>query len=557
MRKEFKIIPLGGIEEIGKNCTVLEFDNDLLILDAGFKFPSADMPGVDFIIPDFSYVTKRKKNIKGIVLTHGHLDHIGGVSFLLEEVTPPFIIGSDLTLGLVKEMLSRKARDRIQFRVVKSGDILNLGSFIVEFVHMTHSIPGSFGVGVTTPEGTIFHTGDFKIDPTPVDGVKIDLSTLERLKNRGVTVLLSDSTNADEEGFTGSESVVGEALFQIFRNAPGRVIAATFSTNIHRIQQFVDTSEKLGRRVVFDGRSLLESVKIAKKLGYLRIPEGITSDLASVSTIPKKQIALITTGTQGEPMSGLVRISNGRHNGLNITKGDTVIVSADPIPGNERVISDTVNKLFKLGAFVYYRKEDGIHVSGHCSQEDIRFIIDFVRPKYFIPIHGEYKHLVYSSKIAVEENINPRNIFILQNGNGISISNGKVRRLPRVQSGDVLVEGNTKIPVKEGEDLNFISERKEMAHNGILTAVVILGKKGELLHPIRIETKGLLFPRGLEGEIIKSVREKIVETLRKYAKIKTQEELAYEIERGITALFKRSMRKTPTIFAVVYKEKKR
>ena len=555
--RELKIIPLGGIGEIGKNSTVFEIDGEMILVDAGFKFPSSDMPGVDFIIPDYSYVIKRKGNLKGLVLTHGHLDHIGAVRYLFEDVVPPIVVGSDLTLGLVKNLLLGKLRDSIDFREVKSGSIVSIGKFILEFIHVTHSIPASLGIAVTTSEGTVFYTGDYKIDPTPVNDLQTDISRLKLLKERGVIALFSDSTNADESGFTGSESSITKNLAKIFEQSTGRVITATFSTNIYRIQQFIDVSQKSGRKVIFDGRSLVESVKISHKLGYLKIPEGIEVDVSSISAIPKRQITLITTGTQGEPMSGLVRISNGMHDGINITKGDTVVISADPIPGNERVISNTVNKLFKLGAFVYYRKEDGIHVSGHCSQEDIRFMIDLVKPKYFVPIHGEYKHLIYAKKIAEEEGINVHNILLLENGMGVSISKGRMRKIPRIQSGEVIVEGNTKIPVKSEEEASFIAERREMAHKGMLTVVVILSRKAEILRPVHIETRGIVFPRGLEGEILKAVKEKVVESVRKYGKIKLQEELEHEIEKAVEKIFKQHLKKSPAVFATVLKEKKK
>jgi len=555
--RELKIIPLGGIGEIGKNSTVFEIDGEMILVDAGFKFPSSDMPGVDFIIPDYSYVIKRKGNLKGLVLTHGHLDHIGAVRYLFEDVVPSIVVGSDLTLGLVKNLLLGKLRDSIDFREVKSGSIVSIGKFILEFIHVTHSIPASLGIAVTTSEGTVFYTGDYKIDPTPVNDLQTDISRLKLLKERGVIALFSDSTNADESGFTGSESSITKNLAKIFEQSTGRVITATFSTNIYRIQQFIDVSQKSGRKVIFDGRSLVESVKISHKLGYLKIPEGIEVDVSSISAIPKRQITLITTGTQGEPMSGLVRISNGMHDGINITKGDTVVISADPIPGNERVISNTVNKLFKLGAFVYYRKEDGIHVSGHCSQEDIRFMIDLVKPKYFVPIHGEYKHLIYAKKIAEEEGINVHNILLLENGMGVSISKGRMRKIPRIQSGEVIVEGNTKIPVKSEEEASFIAERREMAHKGMLTVVVILSRKAEILRPVHIETRGIVFPRGLEGEILKAVKEKVVESVRKYGKIKLQEELEHEIEKAVEKIFKQHLKKSPAVFATVLKEKKK
>jgi ribonuclease J len=555
---ELKIIPLGGIGEIGKNSTVFEIDGSMILIDAGFKFPSSEMLGVDFIIPDFSYVIKRKANLKGIIFTHGHLDHIGAARYLLEDIQQPSIlVGTDLTLGFVKESMHGRVKNLINFKAVKSGDTLTIGKFTLEFVHVTHSIPGSLGVGVITSEGTVFYTGDYKMDLTHVSDLTAEIKKIKFLKDKGVTALFSDTTNADESGFTGPESSINKNLIKIFQNSSGRIITATFSTNIHRIQQLIDVAEQAGRKVIFDGRSLVESVKIASKLGYLKVPENIQVDVSSISAVPKKEVTLITTGTQGEPMSGLVRISNGRHNGIRINKGDTVVISADPIPGNERVVSDTINKLFKLGAFVYYRKEDGVHVSGHCAQEDIRLMIDIMKPKYFVPVHGEYKHLIYAKKIAEEEGISPRNIFLAENGIGVGISRGRMRKLPRIKSGEVIVEGSTKIAVKDDEEISFIAERREMAYKGTLTAVVILGKSAEILRPVHVETRGIIFPLNLEGEIIKVVKEKVVESVRKFGKIKTQEELEREIEKSIEKIFKHHLKKSPAVFAVVLKEKKK
>ncbi len=556
VKSELKIIPLGGIGEIGKNSMVLEYNSDIVVIDAGFKFTNPDLPGVDYIIPDFSYLEKKKKNLRAVILTHGHLDHIGGLKYLIEIVKPPVVIGSDLTLGLVKGTLPPKVRGTINFKEVKNGDEYSVGGMNFQFVRVTHSIPGSFGIAVKCKDGNVFITGDYKFDATPVDGKPMDISLLENLKREGVTALLSDSTNADESGLTGSESIVGQNIAKIFEEASGRIIFATFSTNIHRIQQIINISKRFGRKVIFDGRSLIESVKIANKLGYLQMPEGIEDDISNIGHLPKKEIALITTGTQGEPMSGLVRISNGEHNGVRITKGDTVIVSADPIPGNERVVSDTVNKLFKLGAFVYYRDTDGIHVSGHCSQEDIRFMINLLKPAYFIPVHGEYKHLVYAKKVAEEEGINANNIILLENGTGVALSNGKIRKLPRVHSGDVIVEGNLRIPVRENGEILHIQERKQMASRGMLLCVIILNKRGDITRPVYLEPRGFLLPKGSEGEIIKAAKEKVVETIRKNAKIRTNAELLPRVEQALKEVFKSAAQKTPKITAVILKEKK-
>ncbi len=553
---EVKIIPLGGIGEIGKNSTIIEVNKSILLVDFGFKFPSSDMPGIDFIIPDYSYLKKKKKYLKGIVLTHGHLDHIGALRFLLEDITPPFIAGSPITLGIVKNNLAERIKKKIQFREVENRGRISAQPFEIEFIRVTHSIPGSFGIAIKTPEGIIFHTGDYKIDKTPVDGKKMDVERLKQLSKEGIVALLSDSTNADESGFTGSESLIGKNLIPIFKASKGRIIAATFSTNIHRIQQIINVSQQFGRKVIFDGRSLVETVKIAKKLGYIKVPENIEVELSNISTLPKKKVTLITTGTQGEPMSGLVRIANGMHNGIGITKGDTVIVSADPIPGNERVVSDTINKLFKLGADVYYRKEDGIHVSGHCSQEDIRFMLRITKPKYYIPVHGEYRHLVFAKKIAKSEGISEKNVFILENGLGVRISKGKMKKLPRIKSGSIIVEGNTQIALKTNEEIPMFAERREMGNRGMLFAVIVINKNGKVKKPVHIETRGIIFPKGSEGEIVKKLKSKIVETVEKSAKIDRQSDIEKLVEKAVKKLFRKNSQKSPAVFPLLIKEKK-
>ncbi len=555
MKKEIKIIPIGGIGEIGKNSTLIQMDKDLILIDAGFKFPPSTMPGINFIIPDFSYIIKRKDRLKGILITHGHLDHIGALRYLLEEVTPPIIAGSDLALGLVKGMVPEAIRRIQHFKKVRTGDTLHIGAFTVQFIRMTHSIPGSFGIAVKTPYGYIYHTGDYKIDSTPVDGKTMDIKRLRTIAREGVVALLSDSTNADEPGFTGSESLIGQNLVKIFEEAKGRVIAASFSTNIHRIQQFVNLAKVFKRKVIFDGKSLVESVRISKELGYIKVPEGVEAKPSDISNIPKRKLMFITTGTQGEPMSGLARIANGIHTNLSIVKGDSVIISADPIPGNEREVANTINKLFKLGAMVYYRKEDGIHVSGHCSQEDIRFMISLLKPKYFIPVHGEYRHLVFAKKIAQEQGMSEKNIFILENGAGVQIINGRMRRIPHISSGAVIIEGKSKIPVKNEEtEFPAISERKEMANRGTICIVVILNKNGEVAKPVKIETKGIMLSKVGEDEIAKSLKKNIVETVKKCAKIKTRDELKKEIEKTVKNVFKKNTRKSPTVFSVVLKK---
>jgi len=385
----------------------------------------------------------------------------------------------------------------------------------------------------------------------------MDIKRLKALAKEGVIALLSDSTNADEEGFTGSESLIGKNLVKIFREAQGRIIAASFSTNIHRIQQFVDVAEKFGRKVVFDGKSILESMRISKELGYIKIPKAVEIEQSEIAAVPKNKLVFITTGTQGEPMSGLSRISNSAHKGFSVGKGDSVVISADPIPGNEREVASTINRLFKLEANVYYRKVDGIHFSGHCSHEDIKFMINLLKPKYFVPLHGEYRHLVAAEKIANECGISKKNVFILENGAGVQIVDGVMKRIPRIKSGAVIIEGKVMIPVKDTEvEFPAISERREMAHRGMVFVVVSMGKDGKIVKPIHVESKGILFPKGSEGEIIKNTKEKIVETVKKSAKISAQpNEFKKQIEKTVKRVFRENVRKTPAVFVITIKKK--
>lgn len=554
MKDEFKIIPLGGIGEIGKNATLLEYRGDIAIVDFGFKFPPPDLFGVDFIIPDYNYILKNKNKLKAIVLTHGHLDHIGGLKYLLEEVKPSIILGSDLTLGLVKENIPPKLKSSLNFQVVKARDVVKIGNFEFTFISVTHSIPASFGVVVSTNEGRVFFTGDYKFDAIPIDGKPMDIEKLESIAREGIDVLFSDSTNADESGLTGSESIVGQNLYKIMEKAPGRIIVGTFSTNIHRIQQIIDISERLGRKIAFDGRSIIESTKIAQKLGYLKINKDFEIDISQVNSLPKKMVTIITTGTQGEPMSGLVRISNGEHNGIKITKGDVVIISADPIPGNERLVSDVVNNLFRLGAFVYYRKEDGIHVSGHCSQEDIRFMINLTKPKYFVPVHGEYKHLVFAKKIAEDEGISPQHIFILENGSGVSLSAHQLKRIPKISLGEILIEGNLKFIVKNQDELTHIGERRELANKGVLLVMVFLKKNRQLARPVHIETRGFILPKGTEGEILKKIKLEVEKIINSFAKTKNFDSISKEIESKVKGILKQNV-KPPMVISTILTEK--
>jgi ribonuclease J len=390
---ELRIIPLGGLGEIGLNMTVYEHGDDIIIVDCGLMFPEPSMLGIDLVIPDISYLRENADRVRGIFLTHGHEDHIGALPFVLPEIPVP-IYGTALTLGFVRGKLKEyDLESLIELRVVKPRTIVDIGNFAVEFIRVAHSIVDGCALAIRSLEGTVIHTGDFKLDQTPVDGELTDLATLSRYGEEGVLALLSDSTNVEREGFTLSESLVGDAFNEIFPLCPGRIIVAAFSSNIHRVQQVVEAAERSGRKVLLNGRSMLTNVQIARELGYLRIPDNLLVELKDLPNLPKNQICMITTGSQGEPMSGLTRIAMDDHKQIKLEQGDTVILSSRFIPGNEKTISDLINHLYRRGAEVYHEKVSEVHVSGHASQEELKLMLNLVRPRFFTPIHGEYRIL--------------------------------------------------------------------------------------------------------------------------------------------------------------------
>ncbi len=464
-----RIIPLGGLNEIGKNMTVFECCNDMFILDCGLAFPDMDMPGVDIVIPDFTYVVENKDRVRGVVLTHGHEDHIGGLAYLLKKINVP-IYGTRLTLALVKGKLEEHGlADSVKLCEVQPRKTVHMGCMAVEFIKVNHSIPDAVGMAIHTPAGIIVHTGDFKVDFSPVDGGIIDLARFGELGSRGVLALMADSTNAEREGFTRSERTVGGSFEKLFESAAGkRMIIATFSSNIHRIQQIIDNAVRHDRKVAIFGRSMIHVIGTALELGYLTAPEGTVIDIDEMNRYPDEKIVLITTGSQGEPMSALTRMAMNGHKKVTITPNDFIIISATPIPGNEKYVTRVVNELMKSGAEVIYEAMYEVHVSGHACQEELKLIQALTRPKYFIPVHGEYKHLAKHAQIARSMGIAEENIIIGEIGNVIEMDDNSIRIASQVQAGRVMVDG---LGVGDVGSI-VLRDRRHLAQDGLIIVVI-------------------------------------------------------------------------------------
>lgn len=507
--KVLSIIPLGGVEEIGLNSTVIEYGDDLILIDAGLMFPEEDMLGVDFVIPDFSYVLDNKEKIRGIVITHGHEDHTGALPFLMKEIDVP-IYGTPLTLGLIKEKLKEHNLEHIRLIPVRPRDIIELGIFEIEFVRVTHSIVDGVGLGIKTPLGRIVHTGDFKLDPTPVDGQLMDFHKFAEFGEEGTLVLLSDSTNAERGGFTFSEKEVRRAFEDIFSKTRGRIIIATFATNIHRIQQAIDVAVMFGRKVILCGRSIVNNSQIALDLGYLKIPRDTWLRLEDLNTLRDEEIVIITTGSQGEPMSVLSRIATGEHKTIKVKEGDTVILSAKIIPGNERSIGKIINHLCRRGANVIYEKVSEIHVSGHASKEELKLMLNMIRPRYFMPIHGEYRHLAFHAQLAEKVGIPRENIFILENGDILEITEDGARKNGKVNSGMVFIDGRG---ISGVEDV-VLRDRRRLAHDGIVLILLAVEKlTGNIVSGPDIISRGFIF-EDASPEIIGEVKRIVSDVLK-------------------------------------------
>ncbi len=508
MEKTLSVIPLGGVEEIGLNMTVLEYGEDILVVDAGLMFPEEDTLGVDFIIPDFSYLINNREKVKAVILTHGHEDHTGALPFLLKEIDAP-VYGTPLTLGLVREKLHEHSLDFVRLIPVMPREVIHVGSFSVEFVRVTHSIVDGVGLGITTPVGLVVHTGDFKLDPTPVDGQLMDFLKFSEYGERGTLLLLSDSTNAEKGGFTFSEKEVRRAFENIFSKTQGRIIIATFASNIHRIQQAIDVAVNYGRKVILCGKSIVSNAQIALNLGYLKIPHETWLRLDDLKALRDHEVVLITTGSQGEPMSVLSRIATDDHKIIKIKDGDTVILSAKMIPGNERSIGKIINHLFRRGAKVIYEKVSEVHVSGHASKEELKLMLNLIKPRYFMPVHGEYRHLVYHSMLAKKTEIPDENIFILRNGDILEIDQNGARKNGSVNSGRIFIDGKGVGDVGE----MVLRDRLRLAHDGIVIILLAIEKlSGTIVSGPDIISRGFIFEDASQ-EVISNVKGLLTETI--------------------------------------------
>lgn len=491
-----KIISLGGLDEIGKNMTVYEYGNDMFIIDCGMTFPDDEMPGVDIVIPDFSYVVKNADRVKGLVITHGHEDHIGGIPYLLKVLNCP-IYATKLTVGLIEGKLKEHGLlSKAKLNIVRPGDTVTLGCFKTEFIHVNHSIPDSVAVAVKTPVGTIVHTGDFKIDSTPIDGEMIDFAKFSELGKKGVLALLMDSTNATRPGFTMSEKIVGASLSHIFKDAGGkRIVVATFSSNIHRVQQIVDEAVKCGRKVAVSGRSMINVVTIATELGYLKIPKGVLIDIDLIKNYTDDKLVIITTGSQGEAMSALHRMAFGDHRKVTVGPNDLIVISANPIPGNEKTVNIVINELMKLGAEVVYERMYDVHVSGHACQEELKMMMGMINPKFFIPVHGEQMHLRKNAQLAVQMGIPKENIVISDIGKVIELTKKSIKNTDEVPSGKVFVDG---LGVGDVGSI-VLRDRKHLSEDGIIIVAITMDKEsGDILSGPELISRGFVYVRESE-----------------------------------------------------------
>lgn len=505
-----KIIPLGGLDGIGKNMTVFECGDDMVLVDAGLMFPDDSQPGIDLVLPDYTYVLENEEKLRGIVVTHGHEDHTGSLPYLLQDLNNKVpIFSSKLTLGFIEGKLSEFRIRAPKFREVKGGSHVNLGGISLDFFSMTHSIPGALGVFIRTNQGTVMHTGDFKLDQTPIDGVTPDYAAISRFAKQGIDLLLSDSTNATVPGFTKSEAEVGPNLLHAIKNAPGRVFVASFSSHIHRLQQICDAARKCGRKVVVTGRSMLTNTRVARELGYLNIDDADIIDAFDIDNLPDDKIVVMCTGSQGEPLSALSRMANGEHKALSIHEGDTVILSATPVPGNEKAVQQVVNSLAKLGCDVWDKNRALVHVSGHGSQEELKLLMAMAKPTYFMPVHGEAVHLRAHAQLARKMGLKDDHIFILDNGDTLEMRGGIVKRGTPVESGVVYVDG-----LRIGDtDPIVLRDRQKLANDGMVTAVAIVSLKHKKIEAIEFSGRGVSF--AIDDQFSEDASASIMKTIEK------------------------------------------
>ena len=548
MAEKLKIIPLGGLDEIGKNCTVLEYGKDMIVVDCGVGFPEEDMYGVDLVIPDFSYLVANQKKLRGLFVTHGHEDHIGSIPYMMRDVNCP-VHGTAMTNGLIKLKLEEhKLADKVKLITHKPGEAVKAGCFTVEFIHVNHSIADACAFAIHTPVGTVVMTGDFKIDPTAKDGM-MDLARLGELGTKGVLALCADSTNVERQGYTPSENLVAESLDKQFRHCDQRIIVTTFASNMHRIQSILAAAQRHGRKVAVTGRSMENMLKVAQELGYLKVKPGTIVDLASIKSLPKNKIVIVSTGSQGENMSALYRMAFNSHKQVDITAGDRIIISASAIPGNEKAVSKIINELYRKGADVVYEKSEGLHVSGHACQEELKIVHGLVRPKFFIPVHGEQRMLQIHSKLAQTMGMNPKNVFIGEIGTVFELSGKTCKVKGNVPAGKVFVDGTGVGDVGSV----VLRDRKHLAEDGMIVVVVnLLAEDGSVLTGPDIITRGFIYVKESE-ELMESLQEVAMEAIERCQRKKIRDWTAIKsaIKNDLSGYLYKTTKRNPMILPVI------
>lgn len=541
-----KFIPLGGVGEIGKNMNVLEYGDDILVIDCGLMFPDEEMLGVDFVIPDPAYLMANRDRIKGILITHGHDDHIGALPFILPRLDCP-IYATRLTLGLIRSKLEEIApKYELKAHEIAAGDVLEIGCFKVQPFSVCHSIPDGVGYAIYTPVGVVVHTGDFKLDPTPIDGRATDYALLASLGTKGVLLMMSDSTNVERDGFTPSERMVGKTMeqtFRLYRNR--RIVVSSFASNLHRIQQVIETAVRFNRKVALIGRSMVANVARARELGYMNVDEDVFIQPSEIEGFPHSRLVVITTGSQGEPFSGLVLMSRGDHKHIKLGPKDLVVISALPIPGNERLVHRTINDLFRQGCEVIYEAEQNIHVSGHASREELKMMLSLVKPTYFVPLHGEYRHLVRHKQLAEELGLPSKNVFVMEKGDVLSMTKRQARLLEKVPSGAYIVDG------RAYSDLNgqLLSERRDLAEDGLVCISAVYDPAGNLLAPVSIESRGFLH-RADADELYRSIEDAVEKAIKAAKAEGKDEDVSSRIRSGVKGILKRFSMSAPVILVL-------
>jgi len=542
--KKIRIIPIGGLHAIGGNMMAIEYDNEMIIIDCGITFPNGETPGIDFMIPDFSFILENKTKVKGIIITHGHEDHIGAIPFLLQKINVP-VYATKLTLGLVTSRLAERPVNAPTFIEIEPRDVIHIGSFVIEFLRVNHSIIDGVGLAIKTTIGTIIHTGDYKIDYSPIDGNVADLHRFAEYGQQGVLLLISDSTNATNPGYTPSEIVLKKKLLEIFAKSKGRIFVASFASNIHRIQQVLEASQKYNRKVVISGTTMQKNIEIATELGYLKYKKDLIIDAKDIGKYTHKKLVVLCTGSQGEPMSALSRMATGTHKHFRIGAGDTVIITASVIPGNERMVYSVINSLMQMGADVFYEQDEEIHVSGHASQEELKLMITLTQPKYFLPVHGEYRHLKAHASLAESLNIKPQNIIVAQNGDIIELTPNRFEKKGNIPLSTVYVDGSYIGDITD----DIIAERKTLASDGVIVISIVIGD-GLLLYPPVIIARGFIgikndrFMQVLQKELSNTIEKQLLQNA-------SPEHLTVAVKKLAKMIAHRFTNNTPLIETII------